>query len=119
MNDKNPLPKVEGEPYVHQAFPAWCKGPNGEGRVFGAEGDVPAGWTMPDGSTKGGKAKPAAAPTPPTVTPAPVEAGSAEVDASGAVWDENLHRPTKSKNKAGLWHMKVGTSRPVAEPLDL
>lgn len=117
MNDH--LPKIEGEAYAYKAFPAVCRSPEGKTDVFNTEAEVPAGWTMPDGKVKGGKAKTAETPapvatTPATETPAVV---SDEVDAAGTPWNAELHRPTKSKNKAGLWHMKVGVSRP--EPLDL
>lgn len=127
------LPKIEGEPYVHQAFPAWCKGPKGEEQVFDSEAEVPAGWTLPDGKTKGGKSAPAgtvSAPAP--AETAPSETGSAsesaEVDAAGVAFDPEKHAKTKTKTGAGLWRMKVGVKRPEGEdvikaadgePLDL
>jgi len=112
------LPKIEGQPYVHQDFPAYCTGPNGAEGVFDTEAEVPAGWTLPGGKVKPGKSAPVVAAVP-VVAAALVSGDTVEVDASGAPWNADLHRPTKSKNKAGLWHMKVGTSRPAAEPLDL
>jgi hypothetical protein len=31
--------------YVHQEWPKWCDGPEGEKRVFNDPQDVPAGWS--------------------------------------------------------------------------
>lgn len=31
--------------YVHQDFPSWRYGPNGESKLCNSETDVPAGWT--------------------------------------------------------------------------
>lgn len=115
------LPKIEGEPYVYSAFPAYCTSPTGEKQVFEVEGDVPPGWQMPDGTFKG-KPAPVAAPV---VAPAPVAdpvAGTTsegEVDAAGTPWNADLHAATKGKTKAGLWRMKVGVARPEPAPLDL
>ena len=115
------LPKKEGEAYQYQAFPAFCVSPSGDREIFQTEAEVPAGWTLPDGAKKAGKAEKAPAPvTAPVV--APVVNGDApavEVDASGTPWNEEIHRSTKSKNKAGLWHLKVGASRAPAPVLDL
>ena len=109
---KEILPKIEGQPYTYQAYPAWCYGPEGESDVFSSEGDAPAGWKLPDGKTKGGKA---AAPVVAATTGTPPVDGE-EVDASGAPWDASLHAATKTKTSANLWRMKVGVARPVAEP---
>lgn len=108
------LPKIEGQPYVYKPFPAWCVGPDGESDVFNSEGDVPAGWRMPDGKTKPGKAA-APAPVAATTTETPPVDG-VEVDAAGTPYDPALHAATKGKTKAGLWRMKVGVARPGAAP---
>ena len=109
------------KPYVYVAFPFVSKGPKGEEQTFDSEGEVPAGWTLPNGSTKGGKAKSETAEKPaetpaPVVTPEP-SAGAdnssgetAEVDADGTPFDATMH--TGTKTKAGLWRMKVGVKRP-------
>lgn len=122
------LPKIEGEPYVHQAFPMYCTGPDGQGANFETEAEVPAGWKMAGGKVKGGKSEPKENPVteqkvsvqqPVTETPGSTEA--VELDGSGAPWNAEIHRSTKSKNKAGLWHLKVGATRPPVDetPLDL
>lgn len=101
------------KPYVYVAFPFVSKGPKGEEQTFDSEGEVPAGWTLPNGSTKGGKAKvetvekPAETPAP-VVTPEPGE--TVEVDADGTPFDPAMH--TGTKTRAGLWRMKVGVKRP-------
>lgn len=33
------------KPYVHQEWPKWCAGPNGEKRVYPGPEAVPAGWS--------------------------------------------------------------------------
>jgi len=109
------LPKIEGEPYAYKAFPAVCHGPDGANGVFSSEAEVPAGWKLPDGSTKGGKAK---APETP-VLPVTETSGEPEIDADGWPWSEDLHATTKTKTSAGLWRMKVGVSRPAPKTLDL
>lgn len=122
--DKTEIPaRDEGKSYPIDKFPAFCTGPNGEGDVFNSEAEVPAGWKMPDGAVKGGKAKaPAPAPAAPVATTetAPVE-DAVELDADGWPWTAELHAATKSKTKAGLWRMNVGVSRPAPKtaPLDL
>lgn len=47
--------------YVYQAWPCWCTGPNGEGRVIEREEDVPEGWEH-HGITVGAKKAHDAAP---------------------------------------------------------
>jgi hypothetical protein len=122
MEKELPMPKKEGEAYQFQAFPAWCKGPNGESDVFEAEGDVPDGWTLPDGTTKGGKAKAPATATPPASPASAASTDETEVDADGWPWSADLHAATKTKTSAGLWRMRVGVTRPAPKttaPLDL
>lgn len=129
MNDA--LPKVEGEPYTFQEWPSYCTGPDGSGQNFGNEAEVPAGWSMPGGKVKGGKAKPAETSTPPvaapvvenstttTTTEGPENDGdnrdhTGEKDAAGTLFDPARHTGTLVKS-SGLWRMKVGLSRPAEE----
>lgn len=130
MDDAKISARDEGKTYAFEEFPAYCTGPNGQDGIFNSEAEVPAGWKMPNGKVKGGKAKPAEASTPPAVaateTPAVVQSGEApsgsvELDADGWPWTEELHAATKTKTGAGLWRMKVGVSRPAPKtaPLDL
>lgn len=123
------LPKDEGKPYVHQDWPQWATGPNGEGQSFDTAEDVPAGWSV-GGKTKGG-AKPdpvntennraaavdnAGPAIPPTNNGQDgSESAGAETDAAGVAWNPDLHAATKNKTKAGLWRMKVGVTRPEGQ----
>lgn len=115
----------QGE-YKHQDYPFLSVGPKGDELVVESEGDVPAGYTLPNGSTKGGKAK--ATETPTTNAVAGNSDGQAvnssegaqssdlsETDAAGVVWDPTLHAATKTKTQAGLWRMKVGVKRPEGQ----
>lgn len=43
-------------------------------------------------------------------------ASSADVDAHGHPWSEDLHASTKGKTKDGLWRLKPGASRPDPLP---
>lgn len=36
--------KPEPKPYVHQDWPCWYSGPEGDRKVFNAPEDVPEGW---------------------------------------------------------------------------
>ena len=101
------------KPYGYVAFPFVSKGPKGEEQTFDSEGEVPAGWSLPNGSTKGGKAKTetvAAIPDNPAAPPVEDPGETVEVDADGTPFDPAMH--TGTKTKAGLWRMKVGVKRP-------
>lgn len=125
----NNLPKDEGKPYVHQDWPKWIEGPNGQGASFNSDAEVPAGW--------GGKFKPTSAPVAtvpvtPVVSVAPAsetsgtapgsnegENGShsdgADKDSAGVAWNPDIHAATKTKTNKGLWRLAVGKSRPEGQ----
>lgn len=130
MDDAKISARDEGKTYAFEEFPAYCTGPDGQDGVFNSEAEVPAGWKMPNGKVKGGKAKSteAASPAPVTTTEAPAVvqnaealSGSPELDAAGWPWTEELHAATKTKTSAGLWRMRPGVARPEPKiaPLDL
>lgn len=39
--------------YVHQEWPRWMVGPNGEKRIFPTQESVPVGWRTKDEAAKG------------------------------------------------------------------
>ena len=108
------------KPYTYLAYPFVSKGPEGKEQVFDSEGEVPAGWTLPEGGVKAGKAKaPEKAKQPATETVTTTSADNSsgseqspqpEVDAEGTPFDPAMH--TGTKTKARLWRMKVGVKRP-------
>jgi hypothetical protein len=122
------------------SYPAWFYGPNGQSRIFQHDSEVPAGWQ--DHPSKvitpektGSKPMPAQTDKVPAEKrgAAPVDAKndatgqatggkatdnatgdqSNTLDADGWPWTAELHAPTQTKTKAGLWRMKVGASRPA------
>jgi len=112
------------KPYSYLAYPFVSKGPEGEEQVFDSEGEVPAGWTLPEGGVKGGKAKTVEKPkeegngateTVTSTSTANSSGETPEVDAAGVAWDPSLHAATKTKTQAGLWRMKVGVKRPEGQ----
>lgn len=56
-----------------------------------------------------------AATTAPAAAPAPV---TADVDASGIVWDERIHAGTKTKTKDGMWKKKRGVDPAVVTSVE-
>lgn len=45
-------PNEGGQPYMHQAWPSWRYGPNGQSAVFNGPDEVPEGWgEIPPGTS--------------------------------------------------------------------
>lgn len=109
------------KPYSYLAYPFVSKGPDGAEEVFESEAEIPAGWTLPEGGVKGGKAKAKLAESEgaqQNATDGAEQSEQPEVDAEGTPFDPAMH--TGTLTKAGLWRMKVGVKRPeILDSLDL